>query len=62
MPVIVAEHLYADWLANERIDAGKALTQALSHPDRSLVAEPVELERKSPAPKPMQQPDQLALF
>ena len=62
MPVIVAEHLYADWLANERIEAGKALTQALSHPDGTQVAEPVELERKASPPKPVRGPDQLALF
>jgi len=62
MPVVVAEHLHADWLANERIEAGKVLTQTLSHPDGMLVAEPVELERRAPAPEPVREPDQLALF
>lgn len=63
MPVIVAEHLHRDWLANETVDAGTALRQVLSHPDPTLIVEPVELERRAPVPKPLpEEPDQLALF
>ncbi len=63
MPVIVAEGLYADWLANERIEAPEALAQVRSHPDPTLVIEPVQLERKAPPPKSAApESDQLKLF
>lgn len=63
MPVIVAPALHGDWLANERIEAEKALALVQSHPDPSLVVEPVQLERRAPLPKPLpKEPDQLKLF
>jgi putative SOS response-associated peptidase YedK len=63
MPVIVAPALYGDWLANERIEAENALALVQSHPDRTLVAEPVQLERKAPPPRPApEETDQLKLF
>jgi hypothetical protein len=51
MPVIVAPHLHRDWLANETVEARKTIEQALMHPDPTLVAEPVDLERRAP-PRP----------
>lgn len=63
MPVIVAPDLYGDWLANERVEAGTALAQALSRPDPTLMIEPVQLERKAPPAKPVEEAsDQLKLF
>jgi putative SOS response-associated peptidase YedK len=63
MPVVVAEHLHRDWLANETVEAEKALRQVLSHPDPTLIVEPVELERRTPVPKPLPaEADQLTLF
>lgn len=63
MPVIVAPHLYGDWLANERIEAERALELVQSYPDPSLIIEPVQLERRAPLPKPLpKEPDQLKLF
>lgn len=63
MPVIVAEHLHRDWLANETVEAEKALRQVLSHPDPTLIVGPVELDRRAPVPKPPpEKTDQLTLF
>jgi putative SOS response-associated peptidase YedK len=63
MPVIVAEHLHRDWLANDTVEAEKALRRVLSHPDPTLIVEPVELERRAPTPKPLpEQRAQLTLF
>jgi putative SOS response-associated peptidase YedK len=63
MPVIVAPELYDDWLANERLEAEKALALVQSHPDNTLMIEPVQLERKAPPSKPApKEHDQLKLF
>jgi putative SOS response-associated peptidase YedK len=63
MPVIVAPHLHRDWLASETVDAGKMIYAVLSHPDPTLIVEPVELERRAPLPKPPpKEADQLTLF
>lgn len=63
MPVIVAPHLHAEWLANEQVEAEKALAQVLAHPDESLVIEPVELGSRAAPPKPVRhEPGQLNLF
>jgi putative SOS response-associated peptidase YedK len=63
MPVIVAPHLHRDWLASETVEAGKMIYAVLSHPDPTLIVEPVELERRAPLPKPPpKEADQLTLF
>jgi putative SOS response-associated peptidase YedK len=63
MPVIVAEHVHQDWLANEQVEAERMIAQVLAHPDPGLIVEPVELERRAPVPKsPSAEADQLSLF
>jgi len=63
MPVVVAEHLHDDWLANESVEADRMIDALLSHPDPTLIVAPVELERRAPAPKPPAvEVDQLSLF
>jgi putative SOS response-associated peptidase YedK len=63
MPVVVAPHLYRDWLANEAVAAGTMIHSLLAHPDPALTIEPVELERRAPVPKPQPvEAPQLTLF
>src|SRR5262245_34742977 len=52
MPVIVVPHLRRDWLANERVDAEKILAAVRSHPDPTLIVQPVELEPRTAPEKP----------
>jgi putative SOS response-associated peptidase YedK len=59
MPVIVAEHLRRDWLANEGVQADRMIATVLAHPDPTLIVGPVELERRAPPPM---EADQLTLF
>jgi putative SOS response-associated peptidase YedK len=63
MPVVVAPHLHHDWLANEAVVAGTVIDAVLTHPDPTLIVEPVELERRLPSPKPRPvEAPQLMLF
>jgi putative SOS response-associated peptidase YedK len=63
MPVVVAPYLYRDWLANETVEAGTMIDAVLSHPDSTLIVEPVELERREPMPKAQPaEASQLTLF
>ena len=63
MPVIVPPDLHEDWLANDRVEADRALALVMAHPDPTLAFAPVTLERRAPAPKPPPPPpDQMSLF
>jgi putative SOS response-associated peptidase YedK len=63
MPVIVVPHLRCDWLANERVDAEKILAAVRSHPDPTLIVQPVGLEPRMAPDKPsLGKTHQLTLF
>jgi len=54
--------LHEAWLANDRLEAEKALALVKANPDTTLSFEPVTLERRAPAPKrPPPEPDQMTL-
>lgn len=63
MPVIVVPDLHEAWLANDRLEAEKALSLVKAKPDPTLTFEAVTLERKAPAPiPPPPEPAQMKLF
>ncbi len=63
MPMIVPPGLHEDWLANDGVEADKALALVKAQPDPTLTFAPVTLERRAPAPKPPPPPpDQMSLF